>query len=180
MSGLQTLRDIVAEYQSEYQQHSEDKLEFFRVQRNLADAISSASLAQGPGGKRLAHQRRIPAAVLEEARMRLLEVMNRLKTAETFADLHQIVWDQLRDIRGIGKLTIYDTALRIASWRRRGARASISARELPQARKRSGSLALAIISRWRTYSKELTILKPRQVEDVLCIYKTEIRNLRLP
>ena len=118
MSGLQTLRDIVAEYQSEYQQHSEDKLEFFRVQRNLADAISSASLAQGPGGKRLAHQRRIPAAVLEEARMRLLEVMNRLKTAGTFAELHQIVGDELRDIRGIGKLTIYDTALRIASWRR--------------------------------------------------------------
>jgi len=171
-------RSIVADHEKSSSRPSPRELRFFAIQKSLERAVGLAALAEGPSGKRVSHQRRIPMSVLHESRRQLLARIDDLHNASTFEDLHNVAKQTNGTITGIGKLTVYDTALRIAGHRglepshvflhagtREGARAfaidgfreSISVDELPSALRR---------------------LKPREVEDCLCVYKNDFRRLK--
>jgi hypothetical protein len=172
-----TLREIVADYRAEYQARAGRELEFFRIQRNFREAISRASLAQGPGGKRLSHQRRIPRATLQESQARLLAAAKELQAATTFEELHEIVREELATLRGIGELTVYDTALRIAAWRRLEPSVVFL-----HAGTRVGARALGLATTEHHHPlsdipRALACLKAHEIEDVLCIYKEHLAGL---
>jgi hypothetical protein len=131
-----------------------------------------AALSKLPGGKRHPHQRRIPARVLQQAADALT---NANLSVATFDDLHQAVRTTIGDIRGIGELAVYDIACRI------GAYLGLEPDQVYlHAGTREGARALGF--RGTTIRKnELPIafrqLSPGEIEDCLCIYKTELRRL---
>jgi hypothetical protein len=91
------------------------ELRWFAIQRTLDEAVSVAARAKKPSGKRFSHQRRIPESVLCECEHRLLGILPALRQARSFEEVHSLVSMQIKAIKGIGQLTIYDTSLRIAA-----------------------------------------------------------------
>jgi hypothetical protein len=151
-------------------------LEFYRVQRTLADAVEKSAMAELPSGKRFSHQRRIPRAVLAEAKAGLLRAD--LKSCGTFDKLLQLVTRTVGGMHGIGELTIYDTAHRIGAYLRlrpefvyvhAGVRTGLRALGLNH---RVSKLTLKELPRafWK--------LRPEQAEDCLCIYKRKLAQAR--
>jgi hypothetical protein len=172
------LPGIVRHYRTELQADGARELRFFAIQRSFEDAVSKAALAQRPNGKRFNHQRRIPKAALEEARRRLLGALRRLAKARSFDALFKIVEEEIGSIHKIGKLMIYDTALRIAAWR--GLEPDVI---YLHAGTREGARALGLDHRAATIAldaipRSLRRLSPREIEDVLCIYKDVFRRRR--
>jgi hypothetical protein len=172
------LSDIVSDYIQRYQESQERELRFFRVQRSLSDAVRKAALAEGPLGKRLRHQRRIPKKVLAAAARSLETAIPALEAAASFEDLHKAVREAIGGLKGVGELTLYDTALRIAAWR-----ALEPARVFLHAGTRIGARELGLDVKAGSVSPTdlplpLRQLRPREIEDVLCIYKRELANLR--
>jgi hypothetical protein len=181
MSPLQ-LERFVTEYISHYRCDEERELSAFRAYRTDEDAISRAGLAQRPSGKRDPHQYRIPRSALAESRRRLLDNQSSLRQARSFDDLIEHVERIIRPIRGIGDLMIYDTALRI------GARFGLEpSRVYLHAGTREGARKLGL-GKGRKFLEmaELPIvlrkLKPREIEDALCIFKDEfgVQRTRMP
>jgi hypothetical protein len=108
----------------------------------------------------------------------LLRAHSRLATATSFDALLKIVEDEIGPIHKIGKLTVYDTALRIAAWRglepeaiylHAGTRVGAKALGLAH---HEGPVAL------KQLPAPLRRLSPREIEDVLCIYKDLFQRLR--
>ena len=173
---MDTLEGIVADYIECHRKNAEREQRWFAIQPTLEAVISIAALAKSPTGKRLSHQRRIPERVLGESRQRLLSVQSPLGRADSFEALHEIVSSAIKPIHGIGDLTIYDTALRI------GAKLGLEPNVVfLHAGTLKGARSLRLdISRGCVNLVELPrafhILKPREVEDVLCIYKVALGN----
>ncbi len=162
---------VVEDYVRDHQRNAERERRWFAVQRSLRAAVEIAALAESPSGKRLSHQCRIPARVLEESRARLLRRLRELNRATSFEELHELVSAAIRPIRGIGELAVYDTALRIGAYLRlepskiflhAGARAGARSLGLDVSK---GVLEVSQLP------AELRVLSPRELEDVLCIYK---------
>jgi hypothetical protein len=160
-----------------WQEGADRELRFFEIQRDLAAAIREAALARGPSGKRLSHQRRIPGRVLEKARKILASAEPSIARAKTFAELHDIIESSIRPLPGVGELMVYDTALRI------GAKLGLSPDDVyVHAGTRVGARALGFRGSRKTISpaelpRPLRALRPREIEDVLCIYKSQLTRL---
>lgn len=172
------LRGVVRHYRSEFQADAARELRFFAIQRSFEEAIAKAALAQRPDGKRFSHQRRIPRSALEESRQRLLRARSRLANATSFDALLRIVEHEIGPVHKIGKLTVYDTALRIAAWRQLEPEMVYL-----HAGTKTGAQALGLAYREATIPlKELPSplrrLSPREIEDVLCIYKDVLQRRR--
>jgi hypothetical protein len=119
----------------------------------------------------------LPREVLERAALDLSLMERAMRSAPTFDRLFQIVDETLSPIRGVGELMIYDTALRLGANRglqpRRvylhaGTRIGARALGFPRGRKSLEPTELP---------RALQALRPDQIEDVLCIYKDELRHL---
>jgi hypothetical protein len=164
---LPSLEAIVRAYNLQFRKHSREELESFAAEP-LPKAIRRAGLAQRLDGRRYNHQRRIPRRVLQVAAGRLSR-MN-LDAASSFDELHQLVHAAIGAIDGIGRPTVYDTALRIgAALRHSPDRVYLHAGTRAGARKlglnwRKDSLSMSEIPR------ALQKLEPREIEDVLCIF----------
>ena len=166
---------IVAAYVSEWQEDAKADLQHFASQPTFVDALRLAALAEGPGCTRMAHQRRIPRAVLRHSATRLLARAKTLLRAKTFEELYDLVANVILPIRGIGELTVYDTAVRIAAFR--GLKPK---RVYLHAGTRVGARALGVSGdREWIAPHELPMafrrLRPSEIEDCLCIYKAELR-----
>ncbi|MBN2515905.1 MAG: hypothetical protein JXC33_07715 [Deltaproteobacteria bacterium] len=112
---MSNLSAIVNDYIKRHRKAAEKELWWYAIQPSFVDAVSLAAIAQGPSGKRLNHQRRIPRAILEKSRHRLLQEIDRLESAASFEELFDTVESTIGGIKGIGELTVYDTALRIGA-----------------------------------------------------------------
>ena len=163
---------IVQTYLDNNAAGEERYLRFYAIQRSLPDAISKAAMAELPNGKRFSHQRRIPGRVLAQARDALLQIDYR--GLKTFSELYELVAKALRPIPGIGLLTIYDTAHRF------GAYLKLSPEHVYlHAGVRVGAKALALPD-WKdklpisAFPRAFQRLRPEQVEDCLCIYKSDL------
>jgi hypothetical protein len=107
---MSNLSAIVRAYITRYRRDAEKELRWFAIQPTLSDAVSLAALAQRPSGKRLDHQRRIPRAVLEQSRWRLLRTIKRLEGAASFEEFYNIVESRIGDILN-GTLTCFQSRL---------------------------------------------------------------------
>jgi hypothetical protein len=175
--SLETLAEIVAAYEADYRERCNSELGFYASQPTFAEAVRLAGLAEGPGGKRMGHQRRIPRAVLQRSAGRLGARIKDLERARRFDDVHDVVADAIARIEGIGELTIYDTALRIAAYRRLA-----PTRVYLHAGTREGAYALGVSKERAWVSPEelpapFRRLRAGEIEDCLCIYKADLRRL---
>jgi hypothetical protein len=172
-----SLTDVVRDYRARFAERADRELRYFEIQPTLREAVRCAGLATGPSGKRFAHQRRIPGGVLREAEALLQFAAPKLRRAQTFEELHISISDTVGDIRGIGELTVYDTALRIGAYLR------LAPREVfLHAGVRAGARALRLNDRGETLRQSdlpraLRRVTPAQAEDILCIYERHLARL---
>lgn len=163
------LAAIVRAYETRHRARSREELASFTAEPTLDSAVRRAGLAQRPDGKRYDHQRRVPLAVLQEATYQLEHA--RLDRAADFEELHRLVDKAIGSIRGVGELTVYDTALRI------GAKLGVTPQRVYlHSGTREGARALGLD--WRMAhltvaqcAQELRRLEPHEIEDCLCIFK---------
>ncbi len=168
---MSPLAAVVDEYIRDHQEGADHEQRWFAVQRDLRSAVEVAALAQSPGGKRLSHQWRIPGRVLQESHRRLIQKLPELKKARSFDAIFDLVAATIDPIRGIGELAVYDTAVRIAAYRSlEPTKVYLHAGTRKGARKLGlpASVAYLEVSQ---LPAEFRRLKPREIEDVLCIYK---------
>jgi hypothetical protein len=173
------LTAIVKDYASRHRERARREIRYFTILRSLEDVIREAALSRLPSGKRHPHQRRIPLNVLQAAERRLQAIAGRLRTAKSFAELHDLIDRQIKPIRGIGDLAIYDIAHRIGAYLRHAPEAvylHAGTREGARALNLSGKtidLSLLLV--------ELRKLPAAEIEDCLCIYKDALygRHLRI-
>ena len=174
LGHLDTFERVVHDYVTEYQTRSEREMRWYASQPSLERAVAVAALSKLPSGKRHSHQRRIPAAVLEEGRDRLLA--SDLRSCRTFHDLYETVQRAIGGIRGAGELLVYDVAHRI------GAFLGLEPeRVYLHAGTRAGARALGVY-RGQEYLEPEALPEPFQrlsaaeIEDCLCIYKGDLLN----
>lgn len=167
-SKVWTLRAIVRSYRVYDRPRAIEEAESFRNERTVRGAVRRAALAQRPDGKRYEHQRRLSRTTLHRVRRVLLPVP--LQRCRSFDELHSAIERAVSQIRGVGELMVYDTAVRI------GARLGLCpAHVYMHAGTRAGARALGLD--WRSRVLEvvavpvpLQTLEPFEIEDCLCIY----------
>lgn len=174
---VESVADIVARFLSVNAPEEDRYLAFYRppYQRSLEAAITASALARLPGGKRFSHQWRIPGATLESLRVAMLQLD--YGDLRAFADLYDRVAKAVHHIPGIGPLTLYDTVHRLGAYLKLSPEhVYLHAGALEGAR----LLGLNVRS-FRVppteFPKPFLRLRPEQIEDCLCIYKSEINRL---
>jgi len=174
---LKGLGDIVQRFIDCNRPLADKEARFYKIQPTLEKAIEVAALAKMPSGKRYSHQRRIPGVVLERARDRLLSVLMDLQKCTSFQELFDIVEHEIRNIKGIGELTVYDTAYRIGMY------LNLEPEDIYlHAGTRKGAKAIGIdVKNKKIISVDqlpasFAVLRPSEIEDCLCIYKEELKS----
>jgi len=168
---------IVRSYRARFRPKTRRELAWFTGQVSLREAIACAGLAVDDRGKRYRHQSRIPRSVLRRAQRVLLGNEVAIRRTNTFAELLELVESVVGQMRGIGELYCYDTALRIGAKRgflpeavylHRGTRDGAGALGLPR---QARSLSVEQLPR------SLRSLAPHEIEDLLCIYKRRLAGV---
>jgi hypothetical protein len=172
------LNEILRRYDAEHRSNAVKEQLWFSLQDNLDAAIRTAALAIGPSGKRFSHQRRLPRAVLTRGLRALFGVKRQIRAALTFHDLFILVQSALIPLKGIGELTVYDTAVRLGAFL-----ALEPDRIYLHAGTRVGARQLGFDgTRGWIFTSELPTpldaLPPSAAEDVLCIFKTQFGKRR--
>jgi hypothetical protein len=171
-----TLARVVADYIRYCRIRGQAEREHFAA-LSLPQAVRLAGLAQTQEGKRFSHQRRIPKAVLHRSAELLLRRLPRLRACRDFDALYALIDDTVGHLRGIGTLTLYDTANRIGGKLRleptsvylhAGTLDGAHALELPT---QNGIVEMSDVP------KQFRRLRPREVEDALCIFKGRLRRI---
>jgi hypothetical protein len=171
MHAPHSLSAAIKDYMSCHKRDADKELRWFEIQPSFDKALSFAAYAKGPSGKKFSHQHRIPLAVLEESYGRLKSCQRELLAASSFEELHQIISDQIRGIRGVGLLLVYDTALRLgANLKLKPSVVFLHAGTREGARRLGLNAARAFIPP-SEFPPALRKLPARQIEDILCIYK---------
>jgi hypothetical protein len=170
-----TLGEIVSDYIREYREHAPAEMRFFEIQRSPSAVIRKAGLCELPSAKRHPHQRQIPGALLEEVEAQLQPIGRKLAKAPNFADLHRLIDEEIGGIDGIGALTAYDIAHRIGAYFKKAPE-----RVYLPAGTRIGARVFGI--RGDSFDPKLlpeafSRLAPSEIEDCLCIYKDELRDI---
>lgn len=112
-----TLEQIVDRYIFEHRDRARRELQYYAIQHTFEDAIKLAALSKLPNGKKHPHQYRISGHTLDAAKEVLLSVSGELRECRKFEDLIGKVDSEIRrPIKGIGKLAVYDIALRIGAY----------------------------------------------------------------
>ena len=167
----ESLEAIIAHYLANYSDNADRELRFYQRRRTLDDALQKAALARLPGNKRAHHQRRLSASTLNAA-WKVLKQCD-FDACDDFHDLFCLIDETVRPIDGIGELYVYDTALRIGAFLR-----LTPNRVYLHAGVRVGARALGFSGGDyilpADLPSELSVLKPHQIEDCLCIYKCEL------
>lgn len=175
MNRHRVWRTVVRLYKRRFQRRAQAELDWYGSQPSLREAVERAALATDERGKRFAHQRRLSKATLKEARRLLLANLWLLEASATFNDLFEHVRGLVSPIRGIGELYVYDTSLRI------GARLHLMPKSIYlHAGTRVGARALGFSGRElrlpvSRMPPEFQGLAPREIEDVLCIFKKQLQ-----
>jgi hypothetical protein len=175
--NLSSLEAIARDYVACYRARAAEELDFFAKQPSFVEAIRKAGLAEGKGGRRFAHERRRTPQVLQECARYLVAAAPELRRASSFEIVHDVVRREIRGISGIGHLTVYDAALRIAAWLKLE-----PARVYLHAGTRVGARHLGLDGKAESLSVRdlpapLRVLRPHELEDVLCIYKDDFGRL---
>jgi len=172
-----SLRKVVAHYIKEHREKAARELRYYEIQTNLADAVEKAALCVRPNGKRHGHQRRMSENSLTEASARLQRRLKALGRATTFEELHDLVEAEIKPLKGIGDLTVYDVAHRIGAFLKlEPGIVYLHAGTLAGAR----ALGMKCRSRkldMKQLPREFHALRPYEVEDCLCTHEERIEAI---
>lgn len=169
----QSYAAVVRAYIRDYRDEARRERRYYAVQRSLVEAVQIAALSKLPSGKRHPHQRRIPRTVLQRAADAL--ATENVAAVATFDELHETVRATIGHFHGIGELTVYDVANRVGAYL--GLEPNLV---YLHAGTRKGAYALGVRGatvRKGELPKEFSRLCPSEIEDCLCIYKTDLRRL---
>ena len=155
-----------------------DSLEWFGKASSLEESIQRAALSVMCDGKIHPHQRRVGAEALVLASEHLRLGARDIKSAPSFQCIMSTVAEVAGPVRRIGKLAIYDIALRIGWFRgpkfkpervylHAGASDGAKALNIRMARE------VPITS----FPPGLQRLKPYEIEDFLCVHKDCLAEL---
>ena len=167
-----TFDEIVNDYIQTQRAYTRTEVLDFAKEQNPSAAIRRAAFCETKDGKRHAHQRRIPRALLEQIETKLQAIRRKLSNAADFAALHRLVNAEIGSLKGIGALTVYDIAQRIGAYFGK-------APELVylHAGTRVGARTFGISGDSfdpKILPKPFARLAPSEIEDCLCIYKSEL------
>ena len=168
--------EAVEAYIRRHRKKAADEFGYFRRCPSLATAIRFAALCMLPDGQRHPHQYRIPREVLGQAEHGLQACHAELIRCRRFEDVLRLVERELLEIRGIGVLTAYDIATRLA------AHLGIEpGRVYLHAGTAAGARALGLNYRSKYLElRDLPVafarLRPREIEDCLCLYKSQLAS----
>ena len=173
-----TYAGLVEAYICNYRGEADRDLSFFRQCSSLRRTIHFAALSKLPNGKRHPHQYRLPVTVLAEGERNLQACAAEIEGCLSFEALHGIVERELLCIHGIGVLTVYDVATRIGAYLGREPE-----RVYLHAGTAAGARAIGLEHRRRSLDPgELPApfqrLRPREIEDCLCLYKRQLARMR--
>ena len=173
-----SLQMIVNDYVQHYRKRAAEELNFYRSIESLSEVIRVAANAVTADSKRHDHQRRIPGGALARFARALLAIEDRIETAKSFSTLHNVIKDAASELKHIGRLTVYDTALRI------GIKLGLDPDHVYlHAGTREGAKFFNVDTKEEHLPKssfpvELDKLEPYEIEDLLCIYKDELQHLK--
>lgn len=175
--ALDSLASIVSHYIRHHRSRAAAELRYYSDLPSLEEANARASRAENSRGQRHSHQRRLPRSAPPEILPRLNATD--LQAATSYADLHRIIEAAIGSVRGVAKLMLYDTALRV------GAFLHLEPEHVYlHAGTRDGAQALGI-ARHRSHlapdelPAEFRRLRPYEIEDCLCIYKDQLKRLQI-
>lgn len=138
-------------------------------QKEFKKTVFVAAIAKNHEGKINPHQRRIKKYILEDFGLELLRHLEQIQKMESFKDLLEFI--KSKKIKGIGELTCYDTADRIAY-------ALGLSPEMIYLHAGTKTGAENVLQR-KLNKKDISInelpepfhvLSARQIENILCIY----------
>jgi hypothetical protein len=148
----------------------------------LKDATTAAAQAR-IGTRKFSHQYRLPNDLLRRSAKALARRSHMISAATSFVHLFATV-DQVRaQMRGLGDLWAYDTALRIGACvsAKNGPTTALPTDVFLQSGARQGAINLQgnVMRRHRSapptaFRQEFFGLKPHEMENFLCIYKARL------
>lgn len=171
------LSAVVRNYVRRHRTNAQAELASFREEPSLEAAVRRAGLTELAGGKRDPHHTRRPQELLERAAARLVERLSAIESAKSFGQLLEVIDKAVGHFTGLGKLYVYDTALRIGAWKR-----MLPTRVYLHAGTREGAgklldvkgLKAVFASELVAVAPALAELEPYEIEDVLCMYKNRL------
>ena len=177
-----SLEEIVSDYIEKCRIGAQQELLLFTNLETLETAVEFAGLARCPGGGKFHHQFRIPPRTLEKSKSMLAQLISKIRNCLNFEELFNLMKEKIKDIPGIGELTIYDTALRIGAnlgiepklvYLHRGTKVGAKALGKVWEINIRGRNSLNRSELPGAFSK----LSPREIEDCLCVYKKDIETI---
>jgi hypothetical protein len=143
-------------------------------QPGIEAAVHAAALAMDERNRRHPHQRRLRREALLAAEAAFLRQLTTLSSITSFGDLFQQIEQSTHDIIGLGDLYSYDTALRLGAFLRLEPDAVYL-----HAGARKGAARLGVSTEERkvppsAFPPELASLQPKDIENLLCIYKDHL------
>ncbi|MEW6241261.1 MAG: hypothetical protein AB1564_10685 [Chloroflexota bacterium] len=169
---------IVRKYISSIRPLVQAELDWFKSQPSLSKAVKNAGLAINSEGKRYSHQRRIKRGLLPRVEKILSKNIKAIERCSSFDELFDLIDVLLMPVDGIEELYVYDTSLRI------GAKLNLFPTKVYlHAGTRDGAKALGLNGKQKTVKpsdlpNDYHILKPHEIEDVLCIFKDELKQMQ--
>ncbi len=169
-------KSIIRHYRRRHLLSAIRELGYFRNLPDLNTCIQNAALAQNYKGKRYRHQCRISKKTLSKAKDILLDNKKLIKEIDDFDKLFTLIDNLLKSVKGIGRLYIYDTSLRIGSYL-----GYLPEKVYLHAGTRVGARQLGfkneISIEMTEFTNEFQYLEPFEVEDILCIYEDKLGSL---
>lgn len=175
---LHSYADIIGHYLRNYMPQVSTDAAFFGEQSQTPEgAVERAFLSRRADRRLHEHQYRIGYQPMAAAAAAMTPHAGVLVATTNFAELYGRVAEVRERVARIGDLAIYDIAQRLGwylgiepsvIYLHRGTREGATAL-VPQVRGRTMSADLLPV--------ELRVLRPAQLEDVLCIYKAALRRI---
>ncbi|MDP1763817.1 MAG: hypothetical protein Q8L07_07995 [Sediminibacterium sp.] len=170
------ISNIIKHYKKLKVENPDTWVEFCAEQKNLYLAIQYAALATNKLKKRNPHQYRLKQTDLQVFSELLLSLEVDIAKAKTFDELFLII--SKRSVKGIGELTKYDTAIRIAAFLKLNPEKIY----LHAGTKKGAINLLNKRITTKTISKDelpniFQTLSCAEIEDILCIYKDRLKSL---
>lgn len=180
-SKFKSINDLVRHYKRVHRPLLKGQLNCFVEQPDLEKVIQLACSKKIPCGARFPHLYRIPNSALKQWKESLQVSIKNSNGHSSFRSL----WGNLtliaEGISRIGKLTVYDASLKIGAfldspphevYLHAGTRKGAEVLGLPTNRK---SIPL---NEFQGDNEVIRRLEPFEVEDFLCIFKEELRELK--
>ena len=169
---LNTYEDIVQNYLQYHKKNTDDEREFYSSLPDVISLIRYAGSAKTYKNKRHSHQYRLKQVVLNSATLKLNTLP--ICDCKDFQELHQLLCDELLPICGIGPLMVYDTAVRIGFYFGFEPEYVYLHAGTKEGAKNLGFNTSRDKVHISEFPEDFQVLKPNELEDCLCIYKTHL------